>query len=105
LQSFIVLTLADEIKMQKLSGDQLGAFVQVSPIAFYQAGMQPADLRRWFEEVKLFIMLQPLSFKRSQLNALQEQITRAKKSFVVSTTILSLSNINIMNRIHLTCKS
>jgi hypothetical protein len=67
--------------------------------------MQPADLRRWFEEVKLFIMLQPLSFKRSQLNALQEQITRAKKSFVVSTTILSLSNINIMNRIHLTCKS
>jgi hypothetical protein len=79
-------TCEDEIKMQKLSGDQLGAFVQVSPIAFYQAGMQPADLRRWFEEVKLFIMLQPLSFKRSQLNALQEQITRAKK-------------------IHLTCKS
>jgi hypothetical protein len=80
----------DEIKMQKLSGDQLGAFVQVSPIAFYQAGMQPADLRRWFEEVKLFIMLQPLSFKRSQLNALQEQITRAKKSFVDSFDLQKL---------------
>lgn len=45
--------------------------------------MSALDLQWWFEEVKLFSLLQPLSFSRSKLTDLQHQIFQTKQAFVV----------------------